>query len=185
MRLFIAVVVVCLSNAMAQPKLYIVRHAEKIANWPEQSLGNFQPLSDEGGATARRLAKHFEKTTIAAIYSSSTTRTLHTAFMVGQKLGLPVDTASAMRDTSAIEAFYSSLAKKFGPTQSVLLVTHQNIIPYLLLKAGLTRDCFDAMGIHPSMESRWLLIEGFDNIFVVQRMGMKENNCAGITREKF
>ena len=182
MQLFVAVVV-CLSNAVAQPRLYIVRHAEKVANWPEQSLGNFQPLSEEGVATAKRLAKHFEKASFAAVYSSSTTRALHTAFMVGQKLSLPVDTALAMRDTSAIEAFYSSLSKKFGPTQSVLLVTHQNIVPYLLVKAGLTRDCFDAMGIHPSMESRWLLIEGYDNIFVVERMGMKD--CTGITRERF
>jgi phosphohistidine phosphatase SixA len=188
MRLFVAAavaVLVCLSSALAQPKLYIVRHAEKVANWPERTLGTFQPLSEEGVATAKRLAKCFEKASFAAIYSSSTTRALHTAFVVGQKLNLPVDTAFAMRDTSAIEAFYSFLSKKFGPTQSVLLVSHQNIVPYLLLRAGLTRDCFDAMRIHPSMESSWLLIEGYDNIYIVERMGKNEKDCVGITLEKF
>lgn len=185
MRRYLAAVFVCLTTVFAQPKIYIVRHAEKVANWPERELGNFQPLSDEGMATAKRLAGHFEKFSFAAIYSSSTTRTLHTAFQVGQKLGIPIDTALAMRDTSAIDAFYSTLSKKFGPDKSVLLVTHQNIIPYLLIKAGLRSDCFDAMGIHSSMESRWLLVEGFDNIYSVERVGAKQNGCAGIIRERF
>ncbi len=191
-RSLIVVFCVSLSHAFAQPTLYIVRHAEKLANWPEKELGNFQPLSEEGAASAKRLAKHFEGTHFDAISSSSATRSLHTAFLVAQKSGLPIDTALALRDTAAIDSFYSALSKKFGPDKSILLVSHQNIIPYLLIKAGLTKDCFDKMGIHQSMESRWLLLEGYDNIFKVEPWGMKQTStasgqegCKGITRERF
>lgn len=170
---------------VAQPTLYIVRHAEKVANWPEKELGNFQPLSEEGVATARRLANHFATTRLAAIYCSSTTRCLHTAFPLAQQSGIPLDTALALRDTAAISEFYETLAKKFKPDQSVLLVTHSNIIPYLLINAGLSRDCFDRMGIQQSMSSNWLVIEGYDNLYRVERLGFKRQNCEGITRGKF
>ncbi|MEK6565076.1 MAG: phosphoglycerate mutase family protein, partial [Bacteroidota bacterium] len=156
------------SLALSQPVLYIVRHAEKLANWPERELGTFQPLSEAGVATAARLAKHFEAMKFAAIYSSSTTRTLHTTFPLSQKLGVPVDTVRAMMDTAAIESFYAQLSKKFGPDQSVLLVTHSNIIPYLLVKAGLSSECFDNMGVQKSMGSSWLVVEGYDNIYKVE-----------------
>lgn len=171
--------------SFAQPTLYIVRHGEKLANWPEKELGNYQPLSEEGVATARRLAKHFEATKFAAIYSSSTTRTLHTAFPLAQTLGLALDTALALRDTSAIDAFYGVLSKKFGPHQSILLVTHSNLIPYLLMKAGLARECFDNMGIQQSTSGSWLVIEGYDNVYRVERLGEKRQGCEGITRARF
>lgn len=173
------------SLAFTQPTLYIVRHAEKLANWPEKELGNFQPLSEEGVATAHRLAKHFETMKFAAIYSSSTTRSLHTAFPLAQKLGLPIDTALALRDTSAIAAFYVELSKKFTADQSILLVTHSNMIPYLLMKAGLAPACFDKMGIQQSMSSSWLVIEGYENVYRVERLGMRRQHCEGITRGKF
>lgn len=183
--LFVACTLFFVSFVSAQPTLYIVRHAEKLANWPEKELGNFQPLSEEGVATAHRLAKHFEGMNFAAIYSSSTTRSLHTAFPLAQKLGLPIDTAFALRDTSAIAAFYAELSKKFTADQSILLVSHSNIIPYLLMNAGLSRDCFDTMGIQQSMSSNWLVIEGYENVYRVERLGMKRERCEGITRGKF
>ncbi len=173
------------SLALSQPVLYIVRHAEKLANWPERELGTFQPLSEAGVATAARLAKHFEAMKFAAIYSSSTTRTLHTTFPLSQKLGVPVDTVRAMMDTAAIESFYAQLSKKFGPDQSVLLVTHSNIIPYLLVKAGLSSECFDNMGVQKSMGSSWLVVEGYDNIYKVEGLGKKRTGCEGITRGRF
>lgn len=173
------------ATAYPQPTLYIVRHAEKLANWPEKELGDFQPLSETGVATAHRLAKHLASIKFAAIYSSSTTRALHTAFPIAQSLGLPIDTARALRDTSAIDLFFAELSRKFSADQAILLVSHSNIIPYLLIKAGLARECFDRMGIQPSMSSTWLVIEGYENIYRVERLGMKRQSCEGITREKF
>jgi phosphohistidine phosphatase SixA len=173
------------ATAYPQPTLYIVRHAEKLANWPEKELGDFQPLSETGVATSHRLAKHLASIKFAAIYSSSTTRALHTAFPFAQELGLPIDTALALRDTSAIATFYAELSKKFNANQFILLVTHSNIIPYLLMNAGLSRDCFDRMGIQRSMSSSWLVIEGYDNLYRVERLGAKREKCDGITRGKF
>jgi len=172
-------------TSLSQPTLYIVRHAEKLANWPEQTLGIYHPLSETGVATATRLAKHFETMKFAAIYSSATTRSLHTAFPLSQKLGLPIESARALADTAAIEAFYAELSAKFKPGQSVLLVTHSNIAPYLLMKAGMSNECFEAMGIVKSMGSSWLVIEGYDNIYKVENLWKKRMGCEGITRGKF
>jgi len=168
-------------SSFSQPTLYIVRHAEKLAHWPEAQLGTFHPLSEKGVATASRLAQHFETMKFTAIYSSVTTRALHTAFPLSEKLGLPIETAQALADTSAIDDFYREISKRFGPGQSILLVTHSNIIPYLLLKAGMSRECFDEMGIIRSMGSAWLVTEGYDNLYIVENLGRKRTGCEGIT----
>jgi len=183
--LFSTLLVLAAQPAFSQPKLYIVRHAEKLANWPEETHGQFHPLSEAGVATANRLAKHFETMKFSAIYSSPATRTLHTAFPLSQKLGVAIESARALADTSAIDAFYAELSKKFKPGQSILLITHSNITPYLLMKAGMPRDCFDAMGIQKSMGSSWLVTEGYDNIYTVEKLGTPVGDCGGITRSKF
>ncbi|MCI0707591.1 MAG: histidine phosphatase family protein [Ignavibacteriae bacterium] len=177
---------VCITSfAVSQPKLYIVRHAEKLANWPEETLGTYHPLSEKGVATADRLAKHFETMQFAAIYSSPTTRTLHTAFPLAQKLNMDINTAKALADTSAINAFLAELLTTFKPDQSVLLVSHSNIIPYVLMKAGMPRSCFEEMGIIRSMGSSWLVTEGYDNIYVVEQQETAKEHCGGVTRTKF
>ncbi|MGH2567588.1 MAG: phosphoglycerate mutase family protein, partial [Bacteroidota bacterium] len=183
---FLIALSVC-TTGFSQPTVYIVRHAEKLANWPEQEHGPFQPLSEEGVATARRLAQHFGTIPFAAIYSSPTTRSLHTGFPLSQQLNLPLLATDALRDTALIDSFYTELSQHFNVGQAVLLVTHSNIIPYLLIKAGLSRDCYDKMGIQSSMVSRWLVIEGYENIYRVESLGAKRATigCEGITREKF
>jgi len=175
-----------LSSAVdAQPTLYIVRHAEKLSGWPKGKLANFQPLSAEGIARAQRLADRFEPGSLAAIYTSLTTRTAHTALPVAQKLGLEITVAQAVMDTSAIDSFYADLARRFGPEDAVLLVSHSNIIPYLLLKAGLPSDCRDEMGITASTKHTWLLIEGYDNLWRVDQAGGTGEKCKGFRKLKF
>lgn len=186
MKLRLTVFLLCVTSlALSQPKLYIIRHAEKLANWPEDKHGPYQPLSETGVATANRLAKHFETTKFAAIYSSPTTRTLHTAFPVSQKLGQPTEAVRALADTSALDAFIADLSKKFKADQSILLVSHSNIIPYLLMKAGMPRDCLDEMGIIRSMGSSWLVTEGYDSIYIIEQLGNTKGKCGGVTRAKF
>ena len=177
--------VLIVGQSRAQPTIYIVRHAEKIANWPAGRTGNFQPLSAEGVARAKKLAKQFAGGALAAIYSSLTTRTLHTAFPLSQKLKLPIQVAQACMDTTAIGDFLAKLGKEHSREDAVLLVSHSNIIPYLLVKAGLPRHCREEMGFAKSTDNGWLLIEGYDNIWKINMNSGRKADCAGIEITKF
>jgi broad specificity phosphatase PhoE len=174
------------STALAQPTIYLARHAEKLDNWPaDEALEAFQPLSAKGIARARKLAEHFKPGEIAAIFSSRTTRTLHTALPLAQKLGLSVEVADACMDTAAIAAFYKNLAQHFGPDKSVVLVTHSNIIPYLLIKAGLPRSCYQEIGIVTAAPNEWLLIEGYGYFWKVENPNFRPADCPSFVRIKY
>lgn len=171
--------------ASAQPTLYIVRHAEKLGNWPDDDvLDAFQPLSAEGVARAQKLAEQFKPGNLAAIFCSRTTRTLQTALPLAQKLNLPIEAAEACMDTAAIASFYKNLTQRFGADKAVILVSHSNIIPYLLIKAGLGAACFQEMGIKPPDEG-WLLIDGYENIWKIEKAHAREKTCAGFRRMKY
>ena len=173
-------------TASAQPTLYLVRHAEKLANWPgDNDLDAYQPLSAEGVVRAQKLAGQFKPGTIAAVFSSRTTRSLHTALPLAQKLKLSIEVAEACADTAAISAFYKKLAQRFGPDKAVVLVSHSNIIPYLLIKAGLAPACFEEMGIAGASPKSWLLIKGYGDIWRVEKWRAEAKTCAGFSRIKY
>lgn len=176
----------CYGPGWTQPTIYLVRHAEKLANWLEDgTLDAFHPLSAEGAARAQRLAEQFPSNEIAAIFSSRTTRALHTALPLSQKLKLPVEVTEACMDTAAIADFYKKLAQRFGPEKSVILVSHSNIVPYLLLKAGLPASCFQEMRIKPAAPGAWLLSEGYDNIWQIKGINSSLKVCERFTRRTF
>lgn len=165
------------------PKIIIVRHAEKLADWPGGATGVYQPLSETGIATANRLADAFEPGSLTAIFSSATTRTLHTAFPVSQKLGIPLEVAEACADTNAINAFYEMLQDKYGPEDTILLVSHSNIVPYLLIRAGLPKDCYDSMDFTESQD--WLLTDYYGELFVIDKQPSNGSECAAYQRSPF
>ena len=172
--------------ASAQPTIYIVRHAEKLATWFDDGvLDAFHPLSAEGVLRAQKLAEQFQPGTIAAIFSSRTARALHTALPLSQKLQLPVEVVDACMDTAAIAAFYKNLAQRFGPEKSVMLVSHSNIVPYLLINAGLLNPCFQEMRIKPAAPGSWLLSEGYDNIWQIKRLNSPRKKCEDFVRQTF
>jgi len=175
------------SVAWAQPTIYIVRHAEKLTMWlDDRELDAFHPLSTEGVMRAQRLAEQFQPNEIAAIFSSRTTRALHTALPLSHKLKLPVEVAEACMDTAAIADFYKKLAQRFGPEKSVVLVSHSNIVPYLLRKAGLPVSCFQEMRIKPAAApNAWLLSEGYDNIWQIKKTSAPLKSCENFTRRTF
>jgi broad specificity phosphatase PhoE len=175
-----------ISATSAQPTIYLVRHAEKLANWPDDDdLDAYQPLNAEGVARAQKLAEQFKPGTIAAVFSSRTTRSLHTALPLAQKLKLPIEVTKACADTAAIRAFYQTLAQRFGPDKAVVLVTHSNIIPYLLIKAGLAPACHQKMGIVASSSDSWLLIEGYEYFWRVKKWRTGAKTCEGFSRMKY
>ncbi|MBT5877384.1 MAG: histidine phosphatase family protein [Candidatus Latescibacteria bacterium] len=168
----------------AQPTVYIVRHAEKVATWPGGILDAYHPLSIEGVARAESLATIFDVGSIAGIYSSRTTRTVHTALPLSQKLGLPIMEATACQDTSLILDFYGEIIRNYKSDQSVLLISHSDIIPHLMLKAGLPLDCWPEQGIsgRPGQE---LLISGYTGIWRIDLSKSMNGECTGFTRREF
>jgi broad specificity phosphatase PhoE len=184
--LIILAVISLATSVEAQPTIYLVRHAEKIPNWHGEELDDFHPLSEAGIARAQKLAGQFERGSLSAIFSSRTTRTLHTALPLAVKLGLPVQLSTACYDTTAIDSFYAELKKNFRANEAVLLVAHSNIIPYLLLRAGLPASCRREMGITLSPDdSGWLVIEGFDNLWRIEKLGATKNGCGDFFRRKY
>ncbi len=169
----------------AQPQIYLVRHAEKLDNWPGGMAGQFQPLSAEGLKTADRLAAHFEEGQIKAVFSSATTRTLHTAFPVAQKMGLQPQITRACSDTSKISEFLQELQSKFKPSDTVLIVSHSNIVPYFLIKSGLSAECQDAMGFSTSTSHTWLLTDFYGELFYVADLKKANKSCGDFKRIKF
>lgn len=173
------------ASLRAQPAVYIVRHAEKISQWLGDDLDRFHPLSEAGMARAQRLAGLFEKGSVIAIYSSPTTRTLHTAQPLAHKLRLEVRVAEACWDTSAIAAFFAELQKRHQPGEAVLLVSHSNHIPHLLIKAGLPRECWQEMGIVVPDGAGELMIEGYDTIWKIGRLGGNKAGCGNFAKARF
>src|SRR5262245_37025453 len=137
-------------------------------------------------ARAQKLAEQFAKGTLVAIYSSPTTRTLHTAQPVAHKLWLQVQVAEACRDTSAMSGFFADLKNRYKPGEAVLLVSHSNLIPYLLIKAGLPKSCWSEMGIAaPNDGTGELMIDGYENIWKVERLGESKKGCEGFSLKRF
>jgi broad specificity phosphatase PhoE len=168
------------------PRLYLVRHAEKLAGWPDDgAFDAFQPLSATGVARAQKLAEQFHSGAIAAIFSSRTTRSLHTALPLAQKLNLTIEVVAACMDTAAIASFYKKLAQRFKADQAVVLVSHSNIIPYLLIKAGLPASCFKEMQIKASSPASWLLIEGYDSVWKVEPGPLRKKTCQDFSRRQY
>lgn len=179
-------VLLAMVEAIAQPKVYLVRHAEKLEGWFEAGeLDHFQPLSAEGIATAERVAQQFKSGEIAAIFSSATTRTLHTALAISQKVNAPVTLAKACADTALIVAFYAELKTRFKPDQAVVVVSHSNIIPWFLIKAGLARECWEPIGVLSSFYDPEPRIEGYEHFWAITHSGKAVNACAGFERRRF
>lgn len=186
LSLLLSAIVAIPPTGSAQPTIYIVRHAEKLPAWLGDELDDFHPLSDMGISRAHRLSEQFEKGSLSAIFSSSTTRTLHTALPLALKLGIPIQISAACYDTTAIDGFYTELKKNFGANQAVLLVTHSNIIPYLLMRAGLAPACRSEMGIVIAPDgSGWLVIEGYDNIWKLGGLDERRKDCTNFNRRKY
>ena len=171
--------------ASSQPTIYLVRHAEKVPEWLSDDLDRYHPLSETGMARAQKLAEQFEPGALVAIFSSPTTRTLHTVQPLAHKLWLQVEIAEACWDSSAMKVFFAQLQQRFKPGQAVLLVSHSNHIPHLLIKAGLPNDCRRVMGIVAPDDTGELMIEGYDSIWKIERLGHARQGCGDFSRKRF
>ncbi|MFQ5629709.1 MAG: hypothetical protein ACE5I1_13170, partial [bacterium] len=63
---------------------------------------------------------------------------------------------------------------------AILLVSHSNIVPYLLIKAGLPKYCYKKMDF--TDWNGWLLTDYYGDLFLVEQKG---NKCEDFKRLKF
>jgi len=165
--------------AAALDTIYLVRHAEKVEEWPpDREISALQPLSPEGVARAHALAVRLKDAGLAAVYASRTTRTLHTGLPLAHSAGIPLVADDATIKPDRMAAFLSTLRAKHTQDRAVLIVGHSNTIPELLLQLGAKPECFAKLGI--TGEPGALLTEGYEGVWKVD---VKGEGCGGIVRE--
>ena len=165
--------------AAALDTVYLVRHAEKAEGWPaDRDLDAFWPLSQPGVDRAQALAARLKDAGIAAVYSSRTTRSLHTGLPLVRAASIPLIADDATTKPDRMAAFLSTLRAKHAQDRAVLIVGHANTIPELLVQLGAKPECFAKLGI--TGEPGELLIEGHEGLW---RVDVKGEGCGGIVRE--
>lgn len=172
------ILIVSSFQIFGQPKIYLVRHSEKIENW-QSNLTDYQPLNETGINTSKRLKKYFESINLTAVYSSALTRTLQTAYYISESKNLEIKIEKACSDTSFIGTFLDSLSKIYSSGSSVLIVSHSNIIPYFLIKLGLKKEKFDEFNF--TINNNLWLTDYYGEIFIIDN----KNDSIRISKKKF
>jgi phosphohistidine phosphatase SixA len=145
----LALTVLLPTYAVAQPAVFIVRHAERADAGTTPMAGADPNLSDAGVARARSLAAMLKDAGITAIFITEYKRTQQTAAPLATALGLsPVTIPSA--DTAGL------VAKVKASPGNVIVIGHSNTVPAVIKGLGV-----DAPVVVAESE--------FDNLFIVSR----------------
>lgn len=145
--------------------LVMVRHAEKWEPWPAED--RLQPLSADGIRRAERLADLFVETRFKAVFASNTTRAISTALPSAGEHGLPVRLLAAAADADSLDAFMRLVESEFDPSDTVLIVSHSNIIPKWLRAFGVNASTITEMGISYDNRYGGYLVDGYNGMWVV------------------
>lgn len=171
---------VAAAPASALDRIYLVRHAEKTSEWPnEPALDPYRPLTEAGRAWAERLTRSLSDAGIAAIYTSRTTRAIETAIPLSTRQDIPVIADPATAEPDAMVEFLRWLSERHRRDRAVLIVGHTNTIPKLLVLLGATPDCHARLQITGG--SNGLLVEGYEDIW---RADLEREGCDRIVRER-
>jgi phosphohistidine phosphatase SixA len=168
------------TQADALDTLYVVRHAEKVASWPDGAyLDSLRPLSAAGVARADRLAAELEDAGIAAVYASRTTRSLQTGVPLADRTGATLTVESSTVDPGKMKDFLAGLGTRHEGNEAVLVIGHSNTIPELLLRLGAVPGCFERIGVVETPEG--LRIHGYEGLWKVD---LSATGCARIERRE-
>jgi broad specificity phosphatase PhoE len=169
--------ILCAAPAVALDTIYLVRHAEKVDDWPAD-FDALRPLSCAGVTRAEALAERLKDAGIAAAYTSRTTRTIATAMPLVVRLKIPVHPDVATVQIDQMKAFLARLEHDHASDKAVLIVGHSNTVPQLLVHLGATPECFQRLGIVKEADD--LEIEGYEWVWKVD---LKKQGCSAIARE--
>lgn len=163
--------------AAALDTLYLVRHAEKTAGWPQEHDA-LQPLSPAGTMRAEFLASKLESAGIKTIYASPTTRTLATGLPLALRTGSRLVAKEETIKEDRMAAFLAGLRTAHPNDRAVLVVGHSNTVPRLLTLLGAVPECFERLGIVRHGDE--LLTEGHDGLW---RVDLGRQGCEAITMD--
>ncbi len=145
-RVLLPLLLLCIISpaALADPEIFIVRHAEK-----EDAIGSDKDpeLSDAGRNRAESLARMLRDAGVTAVYATEFKRTQQTAEPVARAASVKVTVMPAQET----EALVSNLREAKG---NALVVAHSNTIPAIIKALG-----FDSPVSVGEMD--------YDNVFVV------------------
>jgi broad specificity phosphatase PhoE len=179
-----ALALACILSALpaaALDVLYLVRHAEKVDDWPAApELDALRPLSPAGVERAKALAVRLEGEGIVAAYTSRTTRSIATAEPLVKAVHQPLIVEEASRDRESMADFLAGLMQKHPGDRAVLVVAHSDTLPLLLGRLGARPECFSRLGISGQQGS--LLTEGYNGLW---RVDLKKQGCEAIERSTF
>ena len=136
--------------AVAQPAVFVVRHAERADAGTTPVKGADPNLSAAGRARAKSLAAMLKEAGITAIFVTEFKRTQQTAAPLAAALGVTAVTVPSA-DTAGL------VAKVKAATGNVLVVGHTNTVPEVIKGLG------SADGPASIAETE------FDNLFIVAR----------------
>jgi len=112
-------------SAAAQEVVYVVRHAEQVADVEDP------PLSEEGRARARMLREFFRDAGLTAVYATDLRRTSETGATVTEPLGFEATPVH----TDSLDGLVARVQRE-QPHGRVLIVGHSNTVPRVLEQLG-------------------------------------------------
>jgi len=133
-RLVLLLVVAGIARpALAQPSIFLVRHAERADSVPGQppTMANDPDLSDVGRARAQSLAFVLKDAAIAAIYTTEYKRTQQTAEPIAKTLGVTPVVIKASETARLVKEIAASKG-------NVLVIGHSNTVPDVIKGLGVT-----------------------------------------------
>jgi phosphohistidine phosphatase SixA len=141
--LAILMIVICTMVQCKSTKVYIVRHAEKSTNPPQDP-----DLTAEGRTRAENLAMELKNKKITEIYSTDTRRTRQTAEPFSLQSGVPV---KLYKNDTLLRFLYHVL----DADKNTLIVGHSNTTIQMLKE----------LGLQPSIAA--IPDNDYDNLFIV------------------
>jgi phosphohistidine phosphatase SixA len=119
------------ATALAQPTVFLVRHAERAdtAAGAPATMDTDPSLSAEGRVRAKSLAAMLEDSGITAIFVTEFKRTRETAAPVAAALGI-APTEISSKDLNGLLARLTSMQGR------VLVVGHSNSVPEIIKRLG-------------------------------------------------
>lgn len=111
--------------AAAQEVVYVVRHAEQVADVDDP------PLSEQGRARAMVLQEFFRDAGLTAVYATDLRRTMETGEIVTEPLGFEVTPV----EPDSLDGQVARVRRE-QPHGRVLIVGHSNTVPMVLEQLG-------------------------------------------------
>lgn len=169
--------VLAAAPAAALDTVYLVRHAERVEEWPRE-LDAYRPLTPAGAARAESLAERLKDAGIAAVYTSVTTRTMATGMPLAVRIKVPLRADDRTTQPGEMAPFLARLREAHAADRAVLLVGHSNTVPKLLIHLGARPDCYARLGIEETADGP--MIEGYEGMWKVD---LRKQGCEAFARE--